>query len=369
MFLIILKLTGIIIVCLLLLAIGILIYQASAPKRPFEEVFAYDNDESVQIIENPTSGFQLKWTKEVQPQKISVSDFRSPNNFAHGVTIPADERQTYIPRNEPLIRHYFNFEYAHHNKIYSNRDIQFEKIRNFRDIGGYQNTSGQSVRWGQLFRSAALGRASESDLTRLKALDIQTVIDLRWNQERLNRPDPEIDSITNLALEIMEKDPIDRAFGLFRRRQLRERFIRMYTLMIIDEGAEKLGEAITILSQPENLPAVFHCTAGKDRTGVLAALILAVLGIPESVIIRDYNISNAYARLGVEEVAKSIERHHWLGMRIEHLYPLLTADPFYLKTTFRHISEQYGTVENYLTNQAKVAPETLERLRNNLLVD
>ena len=175
------------------------------------------------------------------------------------------------------------------------RHIHFESVPNFRDLGGYRTHDGRTVAWRRVFRSAALHKMSERDITRLKQ-DIRprAVIDLR-------RPrDPEKNSEPLLLEEIGARYyPIpfrpDSASYLEDEAKAHPNATHMgeiYLYRIREQPfGKRLVDALEVIAEKDNHPLVFHCSAGKDRTGVLAAMVLAAMGIVDEDVVEDYALS------------------------------------------------------------------------------
>lgn len=137
-----------------------------------------------------------------------------------------------------------------------------------------------------------------------------------------------------------------------------------YYRRILDERQEQIGEALRTLTHPEGPPVVIHCTAGKDRTGMITALLLGLAGVPEEIIIEDYALSSAY--LGEpfrDEVRqRAIERGHtW-----EQYEPLIACLPDYMRTTLRYLTQLYGGFEAY-ARTVGLGADHIEALRSVIL--
>ena len=160
------------------------------------------------------------------------------------------------------------------------RLIPLDGAFNFRDLGGYPAAGGGTTRWGTLFRSDTLHELSSSDVDTLRALGLATVIDLRTPRELAQTGrgplEPEPDRVTGISRSSATGRRRVRRRG--RGRARRRRPDRAVPL-VPRGGGRALVEALTILGEPANYPLVFHCAAGKDRTGVLAALVLDILGV------------------------------------------------------------------------------------------
>jgi protein-tyrosine phosphatase len=133
----------------------------------------------------------------------------------------------------------------------------------------------------------------------------------------------------------------------------------------LQASADVFGEVLTMLAEPEHLPAVFHCTAGKDRTGLTAALVLSTLGVDDAQILDDYELSNRFrSAVRIAEIRPALEEN---GIDIERYLPLFSAPRRAMAAALEGIGATYGSVEAYLTGPASVAPATLAALREHLL--
>jgi hypothetical protein len=170
------------------------------------------------------------------------------------------------------------------------RAVSFTRVFNFRDLGGYANTDGQTVRWQRLFRSDDLSRLSEDDREQFAALGIRTVIDLRRPREielEGRIPDLHPFEYRNIHLPHPEWPAAEFNDSADRARYVLERYREMSVF-----SGPGLGEALRLISDTETAPVVVHCIAGKDRTGIVSALTLALLGVPDDVIADDYQLSD-----------------------------------------------------------------------------
>ncbi|MGC5010028.1 tyrosine-protein phosphatase [Streptosporangium sp. DT93] len=168
------------------------------------------------------------------------------------------------------------------------RHIEFARLHNFRDVGGYLTDEGLQVRWRRLYRSASLHLLSGDDLDRFDELGVRTVIDLRHPEEidRRGRA-PHGPSYHNLSVEHRfwnVRDDYSPDAGL-------ARFFTDRYLEVSRDGWAELATALTVIADAGNAPVVVHCAAGKDRTGVLVALVLRLLGVPEEDVVTDYALT------------------------------------------------------------------------------
>jgi protein-tyrosine phosphatase len=176
------------------------------------------------------------------------------------------------------------------------REIKFESISNFRDLGGYRARDGREVTWRRVFRSANLGDMTANDLDRMSdEFGLHLVLDLRSKSE-VEKQGTGLLSGSKIAYHNIslgsdgrEGPPNDQAFqGL---KNMGEFY---FTMARHDGFGERLVEALKVVAEPDNHPLVFHCFAGKDRTGILAAFLLNVLNVADEDINKDYSFSLAY---------------------------------------------------------------------------
>jgi protein-tyrosine phosphatase len=251
------------------------------------------------------------------------------------------------------------------------RLIDFEGTLNFRDLGGYPTRQGGSVRWGRAFRSDSLSRLSASDWERFAALGIRTIVDLRRPAEIEAAPTRLPDGLGVKVVRPAATDPPPNdpeLLGLVlsgrRKRVDTEEVCAVYCALARDY-ARAFGATLATLAQGSCLPAVVHCTAGKDRTGLAAALLLLVLGVDEEVVLDDYELSTTY-RSGrrMAELAPVLEK---VGVRVRDVTPLLSAPRPALAGALAWVRRSFGSVESYLTGPGGLDPSCFGRLRQLLV--
>lgn len=242
---------------------------------------------------------------------------------------------------------------------------------NFRDLGGYRTRDGRVVRWGQVYRSGMLSQLEESDLEALAGLDIRLVCDFRSRNEAQRYPDRLPDGATAAYRAMpmtMEGNRWLQIARLFWHRNNLGRLLQAgYTQVVVGQNAAVVGATLRALADPANRPAVLHCTAGKDRTGVIAALLLALLGVDDETILADYSLSNLAYRRYADTLAHDIQRLSRLGFAAEQVRPLLVANPAVLRAVLADIRATHGSIEAYLRGPAGLDTAVLEQLRAELL--
>ena len=238
------------------------------------------------------------------------------------------------------------------------RHIALEGAVNFRDLGGYRTDEGRRTRWRVLFRADGLSELTEPDLTVLREIGIRTVVDLRSGEEvEQSRFDVRAHPVTFHHFPFVETLPDAEEFART------PGFFPAKYVQMVEEAAPQIVAALTALADPDALPAVFHCTAGKDRTGLLSALVLSLLGVPEETVVADYALSGAaMSRLR----AKLIKKYPDGGSVIADSDVLFSADPANMVALFAHLRARYGSVGEYAA-QVGVPGDVVARLRDALL--
>ncbi|GAB4482041.1 MAG: hypothetical protein Kow00124_30420 [Anaerolineae bacterium] len=351
-----------------LLAIPViyLLWQARIDPLPYEQAFEIRHDEPLRLERG--SGGEIVLVSEGGPAPLLARLSAGPDAPPAEPIALNGTRRAVLPAPESGARPYVWVQLADGSeRLLAERLLPLAGTDNLRDVGGYAAQDGRRVRWGLLYRSDHLGRLAPQDHAYLEGLGVRLVIDLRSAAEAARHPDRLPPSIEYWHLPIFEQEPMSRVRVLVQRHRVVDLWSRVYTEHIIDRGARAYGALLRRLSEPGGLPAVIHCTAGKDRTGVAIALILMLLGVPDDVIVGDYSLSNRSAPRWIEEARGQINPRHAPGLRVEQLYPLLGAPPVILENALAHLRGRYGSVEGYLTGPAGLTPADLERLRAALL--
>lgn len=237
------------------------------------------------------------------------------------------------------------------------RHLPLTGTYNVRDIGGYTTLAGRTVRWRTCFRADSLHRLEPEAQQALIDHGIRTVIDLRRSDEAEAAPNVFATSscITYRRLSLLVDAPPKPGVP----RPLVETYRH-----ILDERQEQVSDILHMLAAPGGMPAVIHCTAGKDRTGVIVALILALIGVPPATIIADYALSSRYL-VGpfIEEMRQRASKR---GYTWEQYEPLMGCPPEYMQTVLHHLDETHGGVETY-TRSIGCSDELIASLRTVLL--
>ncbi|UNS98924.1 tyrosine-protein phosphatase [Streptomyces tubbatahanensis] len=246
----------------------------------------------------------------------------------------------------------------------ADRSLGLDSVPNFRDAGGYRTADGRWVAMGKLYRSASLDRLSAADRRTLRRLGIDPVLDLRTAGEARKQPDALGEGERPRRLDVLgggeslantQPTSADHARTL-----LRDSYA--------DFVAAKTGRAayralFAEAADPDGEAVLYHCTAGKDRTGWASAALLTALGVPRSTVVRDYLASNRYL------TAYNRQARAQLPDAVEDAYePLLGVRKTYLDASFARVDHDYGTFDHYLAAGLRLADDDLAALRDELLV-
>ena len=225
------------------------------------------------------------------------------------------------------------------------RLIGLEAVHNFRDLGGYATADGRSTKWRTLFRSDGLYRLrGADDMSRVRQLGLKSVIDLRTEREQREQgifPTDDIE-VTFHHLSIVDVTWSDTETPEF---DDEVEFLVWGYRDMLEIGSSRFADAMHVLAQTDSLPAVFHCAAGKDRTGLLAALLLSGLGVPDEIVYADYAMSEL-AGEKTREWAKVVSPE--FAERFATMPPvLMSAHPDSIKGLLADIRETHGTIRDY----------------------
>jgi len=250
------------------------------------------------------------------------------------------------------------------SELTDDRLIHFEMATNFRDLGGYPSALGGEVRRGMLFRAGRLDRMTASDRELFDQLGIRTVFDLRRDDEREQAPDPMPTVHLCLMSRVQANQPVrdpatmvDHDHGV--------QFLRdLYTGLLAHASAE-LGTLFTTLAQPDAMPTVFHCAVGKDRTGLVAALVLTWLGVDRELVLDDFEASDGH--IGQRQRDELVRRMADRGIGPEAAAGVLGATRESMQIALDELDNRYGGIEPFLVQHCAVDPDALARVRALLL--
>lgn len=261
------------------------------------------------------------------------------------------------------------------------RHITLAGADNLRDLGGYETTNGHQVRWGLIYRSDDLAALTDADMRTLSSLGLATAVDFRGPAEiEKTGPNrlpsgtravnlPLLDESGNALAAAIQKalasgDPtvIEEMLGNGKAVQI---VVDGYRKLATNEAAQQGFKNVLLqLADGTRTPLLYNCTAGKDRTGVMSAVILRLLGVPEKSILDDFVLSNQYLKKSHEQTYAYLASK---GIDIELIRPLLEQRAAYLDSFFDGVDAEYGTFNRYLRHGLGLDQPTIVRLRQSLL--
>jgi len=239
---------------------------------------------------------------------------------------------------------------------------RLEGASNFRDLGGYPGRGGRPLRWRRLFRSDHLGGLTEADKAMLAELGLARSFDFRGHAERAATP-YQLLGVTqhSLAIEptVVQRMQDMAAAGRQLTAPVAVELMKDLYRSLVNDQALRFAELFEHLLQAD-APLVFHCTAGKDRTGVAAALILLALGVPRDLVVQDYLLTNElYQRPPLPHAETPAEA----------LAVLWRVQEDFLDAALQAVDADHGGVERYLSRSLGLSPAALEALAARYLQD
>lgn len=257
--------------------------------------------------------------------------------------------------------------------------LDIPSIVNLRDIGGYKTSDGSVVRKKLLYRSGALGRCSSEDLTKLGALSLKCDFDLRLNNERLDLPDRVPPGVNVISLNVLA-DSDGAASAQLNRLLRRPKDVTAEQATELSQAAmaQAFRELVNLpsakkayrqlfleLGKEDKLPAIMHCTYGKDRTGWGVAALLTLLGVPEKVVIEDYLRSNENVLPVYQRAIDNFARE---GGDPNVAKIIVSVRAEYLKAGLEEVKKQYGSIEGYFSKALEIDTAGQQRLKDQFLV-
>ncbi|MCX6286350.1 MAG: tyrosine-protein phosphatase [Bacteroidetes bacterium] len=234
-----------------------------------------------------------------------------------------------------------------------------ESQPNFRSFEGIRAINGRKFRANMVYRSGGLNKLSVTDISRLEEIGLAMVIDFRSDREVASSPNAIIPSIRKTLRIVIPDEARDRAMEFLDMNDaegLEKVLITDYRRMIRND-TPRFAEFFRTLEQTNDLPLVFHCAAGKDRTGIASVLLLTSLGIDSDTVKQNYFLSNARLKAYADRLIRKVTEE---GKNGEIIRPMMEVRPEYLQAALDEIDNSFGGMGNYLSQIIRVDAELLK---------
>lgn len=263
-------------------------------------------------------------------------------------------------------------------------DLKFDRIVNARDLGGLP-AGGRKVRPGCLLRTAFLAEASDSDVRKLQDMNLRAVFDFRSMQESKAAPDREVPGAEIILLPTIDQEAerrsgeavpaktwldlpnriVDLSFTQLFQKKARE----LYPSLILSEFSQLQYAAFLnmILLKGADGAVLWHCSQGKDRTGIGAALILGILGASRETIVKDFDLSNREYKPLVDALCAEVEAKGGGEEEKDVIRAFMGVSTKNFCATLDLIDAQWGSLQNYITEQLDITGDDIELLRKRYL--
>ena len=260
------------------------------------------------------------------------------------------------------------------------RLVQFDQLRNTRDLGGMVTKDGRRIIQGRLYRSGHLNKLSVSDTDKLARIT-PVIIDFRTDAERKEQPDQEIPGAESIHIPIVD----DLTAGISREQEgLMEMFQRfilkpkkakqymcdMYRAFASDDAVRKYAGFTDLLLGLQDRAVLWHCTAGKDRAGIASVIVEEILGIPRDEIISDYLKTNEYLEQDTRMLTGLVKKQCGIDdpKADESLRYLFGAEKEYIEAYYQAIEEKYGNMDVFIRDGLCITAEGLEQMKEKYLI-
>lgn len=233
------------------------------------------------------------------------------------------------------------------------RRIPFECIANFRDLGGYATEDGRATAFGRFYRCDNLSDISEADRQKVLSLGVETIVDLRTNYEAAMAPDRfgEGDGV-----RLIHVSPLEGLVDIQHSTQDELGALDMGSLYVqmLEANAESWRKVFAAIAEACEKPLAYHCSAGKDRTGITSMLLLGCCGVAEADIIADYEVSYTYISRRIHSKLEKVFQKQ------------ARSEPAMMEQVLAHFEENYGGILGYLSSIGVTNAE-ISRVQNALL--
>lgn len=285
-------------------------------------------------------------------------------SITEAVQDPHKNRKSTFVLKRQKQRPYFTLLTKSDTITVANRHIDFRKVANFRDIGGLKTKDGNIIQWGKIYRSDNLSQLKSSEFRKFNDMHIQAVFDLRTSNEIKGKEDqlPKgVHYIHSPTLEDSEDMLTQMRSKVIRGEVSGEQSVQLMVGLYEGMVSDNIPSIRLLIHQilDSDGAVLYHCSAGKDRTGIVTALLLSVLNVDRGTIVNEYLLSDYYRRgkikkmLGKAKLAKIIKPH----IGIEAIQHFMSVDERYINAAFDVIDHKYGGMEKYIHNELGIGDE------------
>lgn len=252
--------------------------------------------------------------------------------------------------------------------------IKLKHVKNFRDLGAVKTKDGKTVRSRMLIRGTTLFKLSDKDIKTLKDdYKLKTVIDLRTKKESMEKPDAVVEGVKYMHMPIFNEavagisheKKVNSIKSLVMMPTMEDMYIKMVTDDCLDNLIQVLRTILTL--DKDEYSVLFHCTVGKDRTGIIAALILAFLGVDRNVIIQDYIYSNRFTIVKARFVyflCLFVKFSHSFAKKVKNS---LMAKKSFIESSLDKLEENYGSLDAFFLEKLNFTQKEIVAIREKFL--
>ena len=342
-------------------AVGAPPASARAPSIPFSQA---------EVASADGHSFTIAWAAPARAGKVEVFARTTPRpdgaeGLGRDIGGGGASASLTAPPLPDAARWYFELRPAHGAPlVIADRSLHLASAPNFRDVGGYRTADGRWVKMGVAFRSDQLDRLTDPDLAKVARISPALIVDLRTADERRKGPDRTPPGAEHLDADVLA-DAKDFAATFAKAATPEDAVLFMdqtdrdFVALPSAQGA--YGQLFNRL-QSTSGPVVYHCTAGKDRTGWATAVLLTLLGVPRETVMADYMASNGHLREKNRAMMSSMP-----PAMAAKLDPVFTVRAAYLNAAFEEVGRRYGSFDRYLTEGLGLDKAAQARLRARFL--